>query len=315
MSLFISSSRINNLIRSSLFLLGLFLFLSISGYLISCGGKKSGGKVNWIMSHSIDAEIPIFGSSVAHVQFNPKIIGSLLGKSCYNLGMNGINFPQYNGSLQEFITYTQTKFIVIAGTFNEFESRGQLYEASSFINHLDNKHIYEGLKRIDTNQTIKAAYFPFYKFTLFDSKFYSSAFKGIISPSPSPFDDPALGFLPRNDPWTPLKNSDINEAKDKKIDMGIVNNFRNTIFLANRKGIKVILVLPPIYKDGQKQISNLEEIKEVYRDLASKGNVFLDFTSSDICLNRNFFYNNTHLNSKGADVFSNDFAVKLKSIP
>lgn len=298
---------------SILFILGLFLFLSIVGGLLTYGGKKSGGKVNWIMSHSIDAEIPIFGSSVAHVHLNPKIIQNMTGRSCYNLGMFGINLSQYNGVLHEFMTYTQSENIVIVGTFREFESRDKLYAASSFINYIDNKFIYESLKSIDSVQTIKASYVPFYKFILFNRDFYFSAIKSLFISSPMPFDDSNLGFMPMNDSWQPVKSSN-KKGMESLIDSDVVEIFRNTITLANKKGIKVILVFPPIYIEGQEQMVNLVEIIDVFKNLAGKQNIFLDFTSSNICLEKKYFYNNLHLNSKGADAFSTEFAIKLKDV-
>jgi hypothetical protein len=41
-------------------------------------------KIQLIMDHKVDAQIAIFGSSVALVQFNPSVIEKAAARTCYN---------------------------------------------------------------------------------------------------------------------------------------------------------------------------------------------------------------------------------------
>ena len=59
--------------------------------------------VDKIMLHTEDAEIAIFGSSVAWVHFDPKIIESETGLTVHNFGVTGATLPQYKGLLKEFL--------------------------------------------------------------------------------------------------------------------------------------------------------------------------------------------------------------------
>src|SRR5690349_2668634 len=98
--------------RFSLFLLlAIVVFSTINYYvqfLLSKCQVGSIAKVNAVMSHQINTEAVVWGSSTAVVHFNPEIIERQSNLSCINLGMDGVPFQQYAGLLQEFIEHAQS---------------------------------------------------------------------------------------------------------------------------------------------------------------------------------------------------------------
>jgi hypothetical protein len=94
----------------------------------------------------------------------------------------------------------------------------------------------------------------------------------------------------------------------------VFEKLRSAISTINKKGIKVILVIPPVFSEGYKLIQNAEAIKGKYRSLISKDVHFLDYTSDSLCNTRDYFHNFTHLNSTGATLFSRTFAHDLLKI-
>ncbi|MEJ8801760.1 hypothetical protein [Pontibacter sp. H249] len=290
-----------------IFCLGFLLIGTlIEKYIFSVAKKSTigqSGKVAMIMNHTVDADMAIFGSSVALVHFNSNILEKTTKYSVYNLGMDGNALQQYAGLLEEFNTYSNAKVVVIAGTNSEFGNRNLLYEPQYYAPYISNSKIYKYFSFIDLRTSLLLRYLPFYSFTLFDSNYYKEIFsqdnlKGEI----------LKGYFPKNQAWEEKETNFI--IKDK-IDSESIKKYTDIIEKINLKGRKVVLVLAPIYIKGQKQLVNLDQVREVYKDLAGANNIFLDFTKSNLCYKKELFYNNTHLNATGADLFSQEFSKKL----
>jgi len=85
------------------------------------------------------------------------------------------------------------------------------------------------------------------------------------------------------------------------------------IKLAQQSGSRVILVYPPEYFKNFELTRNRAEIISVFADVASRRGIpFWDFSGNPICWDRSAFFNSQHLNLRGADQFSADFADQLK---
>lgn len=76
--------------------------------------------------------------------------------------------------------------------------------------------------------------------------------------------------------------------------------------------IKVTLVYTPEHIEGQNFISNRKEVIDLYKNFAEKYNLrFLDYSADSICLKKMYFYNTTHLNKKGSELFTKKLAQDL----
>ncbi|WP_139337824.1 hypothetical protein [Pontibacter indicus] len=267
--------------------------------------------VGKIISHQQNPDVAIFGSSVAWVHFNPEIISNITGRSSYNFGLNGTPLTQYQGLLKEFIEYSDSEVIVIAGTFSEFSGREAVAEIYRFTPYLDNYYLYEGLEQIDPNLLWKMKYVPFYPLTTLDYNFFQYAVYGYLGRIHHDDETEVNGFVPQHKIW---RDSPRETSLKATISNKVVQQYKALVSLANARNKKVVLVLPPIYYEGVMKIENLQEIKEVFQSIAGTDNYFLDYTSNEICLDKSLFYNNTHLNSTGADIFSEDFSNKLSII-
>lgn len=316
MNLYTSSfKKVSILIRALVFLFILLLLLGTIKALLYTGiTKVDRGQISTvgkIVNHQQNPSIAIFGSSVAWVHFNPEIVTNITGKSCYNFGLNGTPLTQYQGLLKEFIEYSDSEVIVIAGTFSEFSGREAIAEIYKFVPYLHNDNLYEGLERIDPDLLWKMRYIPFYTLTTLEYNFFQYAVMGYLGITHPDEKNEVNGFVPQRRIW----RDSAREASAKTIiNYKVVDQYKSLVSLANARNKKVVLVLPPIYYEGALKIENLQEIKEVFRNIAGTDNYFLDFTSSEICFNKSLFYNNTHLNSTGADIFSKDFSNKLATI-
>ncbi len=263
-------------------------------------------KVSLLMKHQVDAQLMVFGSSVAYVQFDAAVIGQETGLSAYNMGWDGVFFVQYNGIIKEFLSYeTQCKYLVIACDFDNLGKNNLITRPDMYYAYMKNDNIYQSLHDIEPAKMFKAKYLPGYRFTILGKTFYNHFLNGKKD------DSEINGFRPRYVPWT--GDSTVKKF-DARFDSDVYAKFRNTVNEIRKRNISVFIVMPPVYKDGYDRILNSEEIKNRYRTLAGHGVYFMDYTHDSLCNDKSMFYNNSHLNGFGASIFSHKFATDIKAI-
>lgn len=258
-----------------------------------------------ILKHQTDAEVMIFGSSVAYHQFDPQIITHITGHSAYNMGFPGMFFEQYDGLIQEYLSYQkQCKVIVIACDFDNLGKNEYVTRPDLFYAYINNRNVYSSLYKIEPRKAFMARYVPGYKLTLLNRAFYNDI---LIA---RPYKNNSMGFEPLTTAWEVTKRDPFNSRYEEQV----FARFKETINEITQKGIKVVLVIPPVQQDGYKLILNAETIKSKYRSLVSKHVHFLDYTGDSICRSKDYFRNFTHLNANGATKFSHTFAQDLLKI-
>ena len=78
---------------------------------------------------------------------------------------------------------------------------------------------------------------------------------------------------------------------------------------------KIVLVYSPEYYEGQLFVENRDEIMASFKNIAAQNHIpFLDYSSDSISYQKALFYNTTHLNQAGADIFSKRLASDLKRL-
>lgn len=270
--------------------------------------KRVHFKYNWLLKHEIDREVMIFGSSVAYHQFDPVIIRNTIGRSVYNMGWDGIFFVQYQGLMKELLTYTtKCKYVVIACDFDNLWKNKYITRPDLFYAHLSNKYVYEALHEMEPEKIFRAKYIPGYKLTLLNKNFYQEIF--YAWPNDTSINN--MVYFPSDKSWDPM-----NDVKPfyAKCDPEIYASMKQVIASYTKKGIKVILVIPPINKEGYNKVKNPDFIKNKYRALTSSDVFFFDYTTDSLCKSRKYFHNYSHLNKEGANIFSHTFANDLNKV-
>ncbi len=276
-------------------------------YLVSCSGNAQTGKVNLVMTHKIDPNLVIFGSSVAEVGFNSALIAKKLNKTVYNLALDGTPILKSECLIDEFLSYNKNCDTILIGLvylcYSEMEG---INMPSRFLAHKSNKFVIENFSIISPNLTKKLNYAPFYSFIVADQNYYKNAFiglKNLINDNKTPI-DPKMGFLSNNAIYVDTRNSKSNldtiHIIQKSIDrqMKILSKIKS-------KGITPILVITPMHINGQRSFVNFESYTNTAKKIALKTNTrIIDFSQSEIAKNNRYFYNNGHLNSLGARSFT-----------
>ena len=267
--------------------------------------KRAIDKLSLLEKHQIDNNVIVFGSSVAFHHFSPAIINTQTGLDAYNMGLDALFFGQYNAMIQEYLTYEKkSKYIVLACDFDNLSLKTLIRKPEMYYAYIHNKFIYNCLSKIEPVEMMKAKYIPGYLLALYNKNFYNSIlFKDNNTIS-------TKGFYPLDQPFVVNEKKPFNAAYDSSV----YYDLKATVNEICQKGIKVIIVMTPMYKEGYKLIMNAEDIKDKYRALTNQNVFFLDYTQDSLSTQKQLFYNYSHLNTIGANLFSNEFARDLKAI-
>jgi hypothetical protein len=110
-------------------------------------------------------------------------------------------------------------------------------------------------------------------------------------------------FLEKNPHYIPEMNS------------AVFNQFKTFLTECQKDTIRVVMVLTPLYSRFAKTVVMLPEYRRLMELTAERyGAVFLDCTKGPYCSDSTMFYNATHLNKKGAEIFSRELARYLAKV-
>jgi len=261
---------------------------------------------NDIYKGDIKAEVAIYGSSRAWVQISPEILKDSLNKDVYNFGIDGNTFPmQYLRHLEYIKVNQPPKHIIIAVDFNSFKKKKDLYMYKQFLPYmLWNKNIkthtqsYNGFRSLDYS-------LPLFRYLGKNAFLKKNLNIGLFSKTKENYR--INGYRGMDKTWT----NDFDKAKKKmssykiKIDPETLKLFELFLTECSKKEIKVTLVYTPEYIEGQHFIEDRNQVIDIFKSLANKYKInFIDFSQNAICLNKDLFYNTTHLNKTGSELFS-----------
>lgn len=257
-----------------------------------------------IVEGRLNSDLWILGSSRALVQYNPRILDSILDISSYNLGMNA----QF--LVPELLCYRNAcefnkkpKYILIDVMWKTLTMETPPITRYFYMPYTNNHKV---RKNIKNNNIFSLAYLyvPYYRFhTEKESdKYYRT--ENIIY----------RGFSSHQAGWNGIDIDGLDtisykhETEAIKLLNSLITEFKND-------SITVILIHSPFYHEGFKKIKNNEEMMDIFRTIANNNRVpFLDYTNDPISYDTCYFYNNMHLNAKGADLFTVKLAHDLDSL-
>lgn len=115
-----------------------------------------------------------------------------------------------------------------------------------------------------------------------------------------------ISFQKKGEIWSSYKAADYDKTKELQSK---VESFKRIISLCEKKGIQLILVTPPLFDEQNPEF--IDRLKE----LTPKNVKFYHYNSKNtIYRNKAYYYDKTHLNRKGAVIFTNELANYLKDL-
>jgi hypothetical protein len=294
-----------------------FLRLALVFAFIICLDILLGNAMRYLFAHQRSGEyyyvhkdfyssvedIVIFGTSRANKHYDPDIIQKKLHLSTYNTGKDGQGFFYCYAALSAMLTRYSPKVIICDLYPNLFVEYGKIHEYGLLTPIRDDFPV--------INELLDKAG-PLEKYKLLSR----------VYPYNSKFFDLLLGYTrpPRNNN-NGFKSIPgvIDPAffKANKPDFSIADTFNYYYFdkfcqVAKQKNIPVVFCISPMYIHPEHQEIVTDRLRA---QIKKYGYSLIDYSSAPQFLGRyDLFKDQTHLNTVGAEIFSQEFADSLSSL-
>lgn len=260
----------------------------------------------------LDANILVVGSSRAWRNYNPNRMSQKLKRFSFNLGQPQENFAGAFAVLNYYLKRnSKPELVVINLDFHLLETFkiNHLYKYMWVVK----KHssFLKELVKVDKKMEL-------YRLPLIAAMKYNNANMYYTREIPEYLRAYSDGFGGMNKSWNNklyLVNMDkYPNGISFDIKPEIVNKIEENLDFLDKNNIDYVFVFAPVLERTLKEfIVNEDEIFNFYENLAKKrGKKFYNLTTLPICKDTTYFYNGTHLNYDGANIFSDIVSDSIK---
>lgn len=299
-----------------LFSVILFVLAWVADILITRPFKKlsSSPFANWndIYNRETGSDVLVMGSSRAYVQFDPRILDTILHVNSYNLGCNGQHIDAQIIKYKIYRQHQQTKprLILLELSPKSIDSSNQ-YEKIQYLPYLHDPYLWQLTQNME-KFSIADGFLPCWRYLNF-KKDVSKIIKGTSFYS-RPNRTLYKGFFGFDKAWDGSafqKIRTINYSRNPKI----AKELEHFLDDCNHEEIQVVFVMAPYYMGATRKIHDLEGMHRMFDSIAQKHDIpLLDYTNDSICYDTTYFYNAMHLNRTGATLFTTQLAHDLEKM-
>ena len=270
-----------------------------------------------IVHGGADAEVLIVGSSRAQHGFDCDPVGAATGLSCLNMGLNSTNPNLQRTPLHLYLAHNAPpRVIVISVDVTSFTLRREIPDPRQVFPFLGDRELYESLTPIDPDMALYR-WIPLYAFAKTGYSATNQAARGLLGQR-RPHMRRADGFEPNDLAWDGLFEAFVARnpgGTTMAIEPEAVQAFEDLVSIAARGTARLVIVYPPELAEAHALFLNRADLFQRFRDTArAHGAEFLDYSDHPLTRSREYFYNSAHLNARGADLFSKDFAADLQRV-
>ncbi len=290
-------------------------------YMVSSGLRKTDLRKyavwNDIYGKKINADVVVIGSSRAWCGYNTYILDSLLHCNSYNLGVDGHNFEMQNIRYSTYRRFNKRPKVLIVNA-DYVSTLGVTadprYEREQFFPYIWDDSLISAVRRMK-DISFGDRYMPLLRYFGYRNELedgISSFFGETV------FDDGGIykGYRGNDYLWQPKEQLN----KDSQIGVCEVSDLKKAEELgtfvreACEEGVKVVLVKSPVCSSFY-QISDTHVSDSVFEGIADRCQVaVLNYYMSDVSKDSTNFYNYTHLNKKGSELFTRELCHDLDSL-
>lgn len=293
-----------------------FLLIIVDAYYSNQLKKKalfSGEVQEWefIRSGKAKVDLAVFGSSRVFIHINPQILEKELKQSVHNFGLNGSKFKMQFYRFNLYLKHNPKPKTVVwnLDTFS-FSHIDEVFQPNQYVPFmLWNFNLYEALKEYKQT-SIWDFILPLYRYrdqTYWEGQIASAERESLTNDGF--FREDGFKSYDRkwNVNWKKLKKKNAEFDSEEYI---LLNKL---ITKCKQQNIQLIFTIAPEFYKGQDYMLNRDEIVSNYTKTLKKYNLpLLDYSEDSISYQQKYFYNTTHMNNVGADVFTKKLAVDLE---
>lgn len=286
-------------------------------FLIQEGLKKTDyreiSKWNEVVNGGINADVLIVGSSRALVQFDTEWIENEYNVSSYNLGVNGSAFQVQRLILNLYLKNNlKPKKLFWIIDFHSFSETKEVFRYDQFSPYSGNPYI-DSILNLNQNIDPSIKSIPLIRFKNNESLKY----RGVLNYFNILKDRGRIknGFTMPYIIWDG-KFDEFVSGNPKGIEMPfedkIFHDFLELSLNLKSQGIDVVWVLPPYYRPGLDLVTNWKSLEQEFNSKSRMFDIsYLNYLDLSICNNKSMFYNASHLNKSGVEMFMNFFSKEV----
>lgn len=301
-----------------LFSISIFLLALGVDYLISDGLRNSGLRKytvwNDIYKSNLDEDIIVSGSSRAWAQYDTNILEESLRLNVYNIGIDGHPIDYQLIRYNTYIRFNRKpKYIIQNIDFATLSLSNDGYEREQFFPYLKDRRLIKEVGKLK-----EISFFdrniPLLRYYGYRDEI-KNGLKSYFGKRDFIYEANLYkGYQGNEYSWDGSKLSEIDSIVFKPNEEA-VSLFCDFLIKSKNENIQVILVSAPLYKEVLGKIVNKEVMDSTFHHIATKFDLhILDYKEDEMCLDTAYFYNGTHLNKKGAELFTSKLALDLKKI-
>lgn len=267
--------------------------------------------MNDVFFDSTNYDVVIMGSSRALVQYDTRILDTILNKNCYNLGIDG------RGMISQIIKYIayekrhgRPKVIIHnIDCFLLDEDNG--YEREQYLPYLFDKELFDAIyKREDF--TIFDSIIPLIRYAGYEQMIR----EGLGLSNKMDKSGMYKGYRPNYSIWD-------GRMLEATVEVGfgcdpvVVSAFKRFLIDCRGKGIKLVFVYAPFFSGARCKMSDEKQkaMFDSFDRIAEEYQIpLLSWWDCPISEDTAYFYNATHLNADGAKLFTQELALSLDSM-
>ncbi len=258
--------------------------------------------------NSAKQQLLIFGNSRASHHYVSSIFEKCINESTYNLGRDGRNILYSLAIFSQILSYHRPDKVILDVTPDEFSWKagreGEDVMVAALLPYISKPVIYKTIEKTNKSDLILSEIFSTYAYNSIGLQVFGNDL-GILS---------AEQNIKGYEPLIGSKASKLTDTQHQRVgataknDTALVNSFKNFLLLAKKNKIGCYVVVSPLYQIGSdSRIPYLKKLTEAF------GYPFYDYSDMKIFKQRGLFYDNSHLNNKGAIIFTSYLANQLKN--
>ncbi len=271
------------------------------------------GKLNELILKNNNFDIIFLGSSRVNWTINPKIIDSISHANSFNFGLDGAYIVEDQINLNAYLkTHEKPKLLVINIDPKILNTTNEIKTPSRYLPYVNHPEVYDTLSKY-SSWPIVSKYFPFVGASFYTDGIINQSLQAFIQPERK-MENYYKGFSPLKKVWESTADESAEGLlKIEYTPKGIIL-FRNFLKEVKQKDIRLQLIYSPQLYFPQYRDKHLDFVKFLSSIADSYGFSIIDYSNMNICNNKKYFFDATHLNVEGANVFSLNLAEDLDSI-
>ena len=266
---------------------------------------------NAILNDDLKCNAVVMGSSRGQVQYDVRILDSIAGLDCYNLGVDGRCIDAEVTMYNFYRRHCPKPRLIIQNVDWGTLQMSNGYEREQYLPHLrSDKLLYKEIKDRE-DFTWADHYIPLMRY----AGYHEVIKEGMGLKNKLNRPEMYKGFVARDNVWNGAAFREI-DTLGVTINPEAVDIFDRYLAQCQREGIHVVMVYAPFYIGATRKMgSAVDSMFALYQSFADRyGCDILNYTYDSISYDTLNFYNASHMNRRGAELFSAKLAKDIAAL-